>query len=148
MSRGAEYSRRTSNGSTLGRGAARAAGDLGYSIAGDYPVQVTATDDHGAATTTSVAWTVTHTNRPPEITLIPPQKSAEGSNVDLTPTVTDADGDPVTVTVKGLPAGLSADGFGHITGTVAYRTAGGYTVAITATDNHNGTTTTSGVSFK
>ncbi|MBY0524209.1 MAG: Ig domain-containing protein, partial [Gemmataceae bacterium] len=54
----------------------------------------------------------------------------------------DADGDPVSFVVTGLPAGLSADSAGLITGTIDFDAAqtngGGYTVTVAATDGKGG----------
>jgi hypothetical protein len=114
---------------------------------GHYTVTVSASDGTSPATTTSFAWTVTHTNRAPVIDPIGDQSSAERAGVNVTPRVTDPDGDHLTVTVTGLPAGLSADAGGHITGTVAPGAAatkgGHYTVTVSASDGTSPATTTS-----
>jgi hypothetical protein len=75
---------------------------------GRYTVTVTATDDHKVTISAEFASTITDTNRPPVIDLDPitSPPSAVGSKVDLAPTVTDPDSDPITITIKGLPAGL------------------------------------------
>jgi hypothetical protein len=88
--------------------------------------------------TLTYVFEATTINHAPVIDPIADQSSAEGAGVNVTPKISDPDGDVVTVAVAGLPAGLSADSNGYITGTVAYgaaATSGGhYTVTVTADD--------------
>ena len=104
------------------------------------PYQVTVTADNGNGTPAKVAfnWTVQDSTAP-AIVNPGPQSNNEGNIVGLFVTATDVDGDPLTYSAVGLPAGLSIDSHtGLISGTVGNQAAGGYQVTVSATD---GTTT-------
>lgn len=85
---------------------------------------------------------VTPTNNAPVVvldTVYTYEQNAAISALDVAALVTDADGDVVTITVSGLPAGLSFDGT-SITGTPT--TVGTFSVTVTATDGTATTTDT------
>ncbi len=119
-------------------------GTVSYSAAetngGSYSVTVTATDSVGLSGTTTFAWTVTDTNRPPVVTRPANQQTAEAQAVSLTVAASDPDGDPFTFSASGLPAGLSISSCGVISSTVDYSAAetggGTYNVTVSATDSH------------
>ncbi len=104
------------------------------------PYQVTVTADNGDGVPAQVIfnWAVKDVT-PPAIVNPGPQSHNEGNIVGLFVTATDADGDPLTFSTVGLPAGLSIDSAtGLISGTVGNQAAGAYQVTVAATD---GTTT-------
>jgi RHS repeat-associated protein len=128
-------------------------GTISYSAAetsgGNYTVTVTASDGRltGSA---SFAWTVADTNRPPVFNSAAPgaQTNNEGDTVaNLDVSVTDPDADPITYSASGLPAGLSINSTGVISGTIGssagQTSGGGYTVIVTAADSHGATATES-----
>lgn len=63
-------------------------------------------------------WTINRKNRPPRLEHLDDQESKVGSAVKIVVRATDADGDPLTFTAKGLPPGLSMSTAGVISGTV------------------------------
>ena len=73
------------------------------------------------------------TNHAPVLTAIPAQTASSNGTVQFTAAATDADGDPVTYTISGLPSGAS---FNNATGVFTWNnpTAGTYSVTITPTD--------------
>ncbi|WNG94086.1 putative Ig domain-containing protein [Mycobacterium sp. ITM-2016-00318] len=111
---------------------------------GNYTVAVTATDPSGQTASTTLALAVANTNDAPTASTPPPNQNA----VEDTPfsytipagTFTDPDGDTLTYTATGLPAGLT---FNPTTRTISGTptTPGNYTVAVTATDAANTTAT-------
>jgi hypothetical protein len=81
----------------------------GYAQAGTYAVTVVATDDGGGTgvplrTTVTLPIVVTNANRAPQIGAIESLIVDRGATVELPVSISDADGNPVTVTVSGLPA--------------------------------------------
>ena len=60
-----------------------------------------------------------------------------GTPIALQLSASDADGDALTYSASGLPAGLSIDsGTGLITGSLAATPDGSYQVTVTASDGH------------
>ncbi len=103
-------------------------------------------DGNGGTSTATVEVTVTPTNDAP--TADPPLNNqtnddADMVSVDVSGSFEDLDGDTLTFTATGLPAGLSIDANGLITGTIdpdASQVNGGvYTVTVTADDSNGGT---------
>ena len=109
-------------------------GTLSYTSAGPYTVIVTASDGTLSGSQT-FTWTVTNVNRAPVVTAIANQTSAENATITLAVTASDPDGDALTYSATGLPAGLSINPTtGAITGTLSYTSAGPHTVTVTASD--------------
>lgn len=73
----------------------------------------------------------------PGISLIPAQQHAESTNISLQVNASDPDGTVVNFSASNLPAGLSVNQTGLISGTIATGAASAspYNVTITATDN-------------
>ncbi len=109
-------------------------------------ITYTVSDGNGGTSTATVDVTVASVNDGPEVD-IPisdlANKDAEIISVDISDKFSDLDGDTLTFTAAGLPAGLTIDANGVITGTIdnqASQINGGvYTVTITADDGNGGT---------
>ena len=103
-------------------------GTFDYDDAGTYTVDVWAYDEGSWETVHySFTWTVTDTNRPPEITGYGEPEDwyfVEGDEVNIALYATDPDGDTVSFDATGLPPGLTVEedeyypGTWYITGTV------------------------------
>lgn len=79
---------------------------------------------------------VGHVNRPPIISPIGSQQVLEHDTLTFNVSATDPDGDAVTLSAQGLPAGASLDPVtGIFSWTPGYPTAGVYTPTFIATDN-------------
>ncbi len=104
-------------------------GTINPFTAGTYTVVVSATDANTSGTVT-FTWTVAATS-PPAITNPGNQTNTVGGTVNLTVAISHAD--PGTVTITGLPPGLSFNtATGAITGTFSSSAPGNYTVTIGA----------------
>ncbi|MEM9776544.1 MAG: putative Ig domain-containing protein, partial [Chloroflexota bacterium] len=105
-------------------------------------VSVSVSDGRGGIDSTSFSWT-TIANTKPSITKPATQATARNQAANLQLSVSDANGDPVTVTVTGLPQGLTYNpSTRKISGTVSKSAAQqNYTVTISATDNCGGAST-------
>jgi Domain of unknown function (DUF4347)/Putative Ig domain/Bacterial Ig domain len=114
------------------------------SSVGPYSVSVTANDGQGGTITT--VFVITSTNDAPSIvTPLVNQTANDGALVSIAtaPNFADTNGDPLTYTATGLPAGLMIDPTtGVISGTVDHSAsvAGPYTVTVTASDGKGGLT--------
>ena len=108
----------------------------------DYTVTISADDGSNAAVTETFTITVTDVSFAPVVTDPGDKSYAQGASItafDIT--VTDADGDTPTVTVTGLPSGLSYAS-GQVSGTVAQDAAvQDHTVTISADDGSNAAVT-------
>lgn len=110
------------------------AGTLSYTSAGSHQVTATVSDGTLSATET-FTWTVTNINRAPTLTNLGDQTSAEGAILSLALAASDPDGNALTYSTTGPPAGLSIDpATGLLSGTLAYTSAGTHTVTMTASD--------------
>lgn len=110
------------------------AGTIPFGAAGMYNSIVTASDGMLAAST-SFGWTVTKTDRPPLVTNPGAQASLAGTSVSLAIAATDPDGDALSFSASGLPAGLGINATtGVIAGTVPSGAAGTYVANVSATD--------------
>ncbi len=98
----------------------------------------TISDGNGGVSTATVRVTVNPVNDRPTAAPVPDQYDSDGQTVDydVSPYFNDVDGDTLSFSATGLPAGLSIDANGRITGTLAADASnhGPYTIAITATD--------------
>ena len=106
----------------------------------DYTATITANDGTNADVTKDFTVTVTDTNFSPVITDPGDKSYAQGAAITaFAITVTDADNDTLTVTVTGLPDGLSySSTTKQVSGTVAKdATAQDYTATISADDGTN-----------
>lgn len=105
----------------------------------DYAVSITVTDDGSpsASATRNFTWTVLPTPQPnhPPVVTISNQEHEENQAVSVNILAADPDGDQLTFTAVGLPAGLALNSStGIISGTVS-SPAGTYPVTVTVTDN-------------
>jgi PKD repeat protein len=99
--------------------------------AGNYSVTATATAN-GLSVSRSFSWTIEAANRAPSLVNPGAQTSTVGQSVTLHLQGSDPDGQALTYTATGLPAGLSISSAGHISG--APTTAGTYNVTATVSD--------------
>lgn len=115
-------------------------------------VTYTVSDGQGGTASATLTITVTGTNDAPNATTLPPQSSADGAAVSISPgsAFSDIDiGDVLTFDVTGLPQGLIFDpATGTITGTIDRDASGptgtrDYSVTVTATDLNGATVTRS-----
>lgn len=108
-------------------------GTLSYTAAGTYAVQVRVFD--GLATTTrTFTWVVTNVNRPPTAAA-GNRTDPENTTVSFAITSADPDGDVLTFSATGLPAGIAIHPTtGVISGTLGYATGGEYDVVVTVSD--------------
>ena len=96
-------------------------------------------DGNGGTDTATVHVTVTPVNDVPVLSPIAAQTSNPGDTVNIDVTATDIDGDSLTFSASGLPAGASIDSAsGDITGALAAGSAGTHTVMVTVDDGHGG----------
>ena len=107
-------------------------------------------DGQGGFANAIVTITVTPVNDAPTATAIPPRASVDAATVSVpvAGNFSDVDGDTLTFSATGLPAGLTINPTtGVISGTIdrsASQVAGGiYNVAVTASDGKGGTVTSS-----
>ncbi len=111
---------------------------------GNYTVAVTVDDGQGGQATNT--FHLTATNQAPVVGAVSAnQASSDGESVptvDASAAFSDPNGDPLTYTASGLPAGLAIDPVtGKITGTIAADAApGAYAVTVLATDDKGAAT--------
>jgi large repetitive protein len=109
-------------------------------------ITYTISDGNGGTAQATVTVSVAPVNDAPTVVApLPPQNDADGSAISVATAgnFTDLDGDTLSFTATGLPAGLSINAAGVISGTIdknASQPAGGlYTVVVTASDGKGGT---------
>ena len=105
--------------------------------AGSNTVTVTANDGRGGTASATFSWTIAAANVAPVVTNPGSQSGTVGEAVSLQIVATDGNGDALTYSATGLPAGLVISAAGLITGTPT--TAGANTVTVTANDGRGGT---------
>ena len=122
-------------GITIDSGTGVISGTLGSTTAGTYDVSVTVSDG-SLADTDTFRLTVTNTNHAPVFsTDLQDRHDSEGAAVSMDADATDADGDSLTYSASGLPAGVSIDpATGVISGTLASGSAGVHNVTVTVSD--------------
>ena len=110
------------------------AGTLSYASAGSHTVTATVSD--GTLTSSrTFTWTVTNVNREPLLTAVAARTDAENATISLQVVASDPDGDAVTFSAIGLPAGLSINAStGLIDGTLSYASAGKHVVIVLTSD--------------
>jgi hypothetical protein len=119
----------------------------GYTQAGNYAVTVVATDTGDGtgvplSSRITVPIIISNANRAPVISNITNAIIDRGTTLDIPVVATDADGDPVTLTIAGLPPFATfiqnADGTGTIHFAPGAQTRGDYTLTVTAQDDGDG----------
>ena len=124
----------------------------GGSPAGSYSAIITVSDGKGGTDITTLAMTVTDTNRPPAYTGAATNTSqtiAEGAGLAAL-VATDPDSDPLSYSLTGgaLPTGITLNADGTFSGAAAYTAAeggspaGSYSATIQVSDGKGGTDTT------
>ena len=121
----------------------------GFSNAGTFNINVTASDNGSPALsdTESFTLTVADINRAPDVTPITNKVVIEGQSLTVNLTAADADGNTIVLSVTGLPAFASFIDNGNGTGSISFNpalgTIGTFNLSVTATDNGNPTLTDS-----
>ncbi|GCL62425.1 Ig-like domain-containing protein [Pseudaquabacterium pictum] len=115
-------------------------------VAGSYSATITATDSAGASASQPLSLQVTAPNLPPVGLPLAAVAAQDGQalSIDTGSSFSDPDGDPLSFSASGLPAGLSIHAStGAISGVLAANasaggTAGVYAVTVTASDGNGG----------
>jgi hypothetical protein len=115
-------------------------GTVDYSAAetggGHYTTLVSVNDGNGGTASQTFTWTITNTDQAPWLAYPGFQTNKVGDTVSLQLAAGDYDGDSVTYSATGLPAGLSINGAtGLVSGTIT-ASAGTYSATATASDGH------------
>ena len=119
----------------------------GYADAGLHSVTFTATDDGDntgtpQTTTKTVVLHIGNVNRAPLVPVIENQTVQRGTTLELPIQTTDLDGDPLVLTVSGLPRFGSfvdhGDGTGLLRFTPDYGDRGNFAITLRATDDGDG----------
>ena len=121
--------------------------DLGVGETRQTVVSYTVSDGNGGQAIANVTITVTGTNDAPTSTALAPASGVDGAplSVSTAPAFSDVDGDTLSYSATGLPAGLSINpATGIISGTLNRAasqggTGGVYSVVVTANDGFGGT---------
>jgi hypothetical protein len=121
-------------------------GTIDYSAAkiggGHYSTLVSVNDGNGGTASQTFSWTVTDTNRPPWLAYPGFQTNKVGDTVSLQLSAGDPDGQTLTYSATGLPAGLNVNGTtGLISGSIT-AAAGTYSVTATVSDGSLSTSQT------
>jgi parallel beta-helix repeat protein len=118
------------------------AGIPGFDTAGDYSIEVTASDGINPDVQATVPTTVNNVNRPPAFITAPTTLfNVVGDSPIVNIRVEDPDGDAITLDMEDLPPGMAFNQIDantwRITGTLT--TAGTFNVVLTATDGNSTT---------
>ena len=117
-------------------------GNLSMSSSGAYSVTVTV-NDGSLSDTASFTWSINNVNQAPTINGLVNLSNDEGDNVSVNPVASDPDGDSLTFSAAGLPAGISIDvNSGAISGSLSLGSNGDYTVTVNTTDGSLSDSTT------
>lgn len=112
-----------------------------FKAAGIYTITVTASNTFGQSAAETFRITVNNVNQPPVIGALSNPTIVKGAPLTLTLTATDADGDPLLLTVSGLPNGAAfknnGNGTGVLTWTPTTNDAGSYNITVTVRDSGN-----------
>ena len=109
-------------------------GTISFAASGNYTVTVSASDG-SLSDSVSFPWSVSNTNRAPEVSFVGNQQDAEGDSVFLQIEGSDPDGQSLSWSAQGLPTALQINRqTGQITGTLGFSTAGSHPVTVTASD--------------
>ena len=115
-------------------------------------IEYTITDGEGGTATATLTITITGTNDAPVVSgAIPDQSNSDVDvigSLDVSSYFTDIDGTSLSFSAADLPAGLTINSSGVISGTIDNSASQGgvggeYTVIVTATDDHGSTTSQS-----
>jgi hypothetical protein len=99
----------------------------------------TVSDGNGGTDTATVTVNVRPVNDAPVLPPLAAQTNNPGDTVTIAVSASDVDGDSLTFSATGLPAGTSIDSAsGAITGRLAAGSAGIHTVVVTVDDGHGG----------
>jgi hypothetical protein len=102
---------------------------------GNHVLTAVARDAAGNSTTSTPITVSVNNNRAPTLTQPANQTSAEGSAVTLSLVASDPDGNALTFSATGLPAGLGiSTSSGLISGTPTYTSAGTFSITATVSD--------------
>jgi len=106
----------------------------GYDQAGSYAVTFSVSDGNlGASQTVTI--TVSNVNRAPQFSPVPTQSVAENAQLSFTLSASDPDGDSLSYSASGLPAGASFSGTSRtFSWTPGFDQAGSYPVVFTVSD--------------
>ncbi|HEX6827988.1 MAG TPA: putative Ig domain-containing protein [Burkholderiales bacterium] len=120
-----------------------------FAQAGSYTVTITVSDPGALKAQESITITVGNTNRAPSVNAITNKTATEGQALAFTVSGTDPDGDALTFSATGLPAGatLSPTGAFSWTPATGQASATPYSVTVTATDNGTPALTSTAVTF-
>ncbi len=105
----------------------------GYDQAGDYTITFKVSDGRAEAEA-AVKVTVNNVNRAPEINGPASGEVQAGSSLSLSFSGSDADGDDLSYSLSGAPAGMTVSGDGEVSWTPADDAAGNYSVTVTVSD--------------
>ena len=108
-----------------------------HTQAGEYSVIFTVADEHGGVARETIIITVGETNQAPTLEAIGDQTVAEGSLLTIPLVGTDEDGDALTYSVEGPPAGATLSGSTFIW-EPSHTQEGEYSVTFTVADEHGG----------
>src|SRR5439155_1121819 len=106
-----------------------------FDQAGPHPGVIFTVSDGTASATETIALTIANTNRAPVLAPIGNKSGSEGSLLTFAVAATDADGDALTYSASGLPAGASFDPTTKaFSWTPSFDQAGPYSATFTVTD--------------
>jgi hypothetical protein len=110
-----------------------------------FTVTVTVNDGKGGTASADFQLTVQAANRNPSITAPGPQTANVGQTftLNLASNASDPDGDSLTFSATGLPAGITVTAAGSVSGSATTATGSPFTVTVTVNDGKGGTASAS-----